>query len=139
MHHHRGGRRPVAAGVVQSQRNRKVKVDLDGGQGLLAAAVIADLHVELGAVEGCLSWSLIVGRPPPVEDLAQLGLGALPHRVAGDVLVPLTAQRQAVAVLGDTEHRVGLLDQVDRRRDLVGQLLGRAEDVAVVERHLADP
>lgn len=79
--------RPVAgavrAGVAQVELVRLVEVDLDGGQGGLAAGAVDDLHVDLGAVERRFSLGGLVGQARPVEHPGQHGGGPPPHaRVA---------------------------------------------------------
>jgi hypothetical protein len=56
-----------------------VEVDLDGGQGRLAAGAVGDLDVDLGTVEeGSLSIGGLVCQPGAVEDVGQQGGGSLP-------------------------------------------------------------
>ena len=98
---------------------------------------IAELDVDLRSVEGGLARRLDVVQAEARHRVLQVALAALPHLGVVDVLllVVRVPQRQAVPVVGDAEHAVDVLDELDHADDLVLDLLGRAEDVRVVEVH----
>ncbi len=66
-------------------------------------------------------------------------LAKLPHRVVVDELLFVRgiAQGEAVAVVGDAEVAIGALDKLHDGGELFLDLIGRAEDVRIVQGHAA--
>jgi hypothetical protein len=123
----------VRADVLQVELFWLVEVDLDGGQGRLAARAVGDLHVDFGTVERRFPFRGLVRYARAVEDLGQQGAGLLPHIGIGDVLPARPRQGQPVAGRADAKSVVRLANQLEGSTGLVGDLLQGAEDMCVVE------
>ena len=137
MDDHRPVLRAVLADVGDIELVGQVEVDLDGRERLLPAHRIAELDVQLRPVERGFAYRLGEGQVEFGHRLAQHRLGHLPHGVVGGVLLRVrrVAKGELVGVFGNAERVVGFLDQPHHVRELGLDLLRRAEDVGVVERH----
>ncbi len=129
----------VCGDVAQLELPGLEEVELDGGQGRLAAGRVEDLHVDLGAVEGALAGDRLVAQAPPVEHLGQGLLALVPHFGIAGELAGISAQREPVAMGGDPQRVVGTADHVEDGGHLGGYVRWRAEDVRVVELHGTHP
>ena len=131
MDHHRLMATAVGAHVLQPEPLREVEVQLDGGELPGTADGVGDVDIDLRPVEGAAALvdhvvkaGRLQGGPQAVG--RHLPEGLLPHR-----LVLRSGRELGLEVLEaeGPQHAEGELQQ---RGQLVGDLLGRAEDVAVV-------
>jgi hypothetical protein len=95
------------------------------------------VHVDLGCVEGALALGDDVGDVGGLDRHLQRGLGLVPLGDLADELVG--ARRQLGLELVEAEVAQQLQHELQQARELVGQLLGGAEDVRVVLGEPAGP
>ena len=96
---------------------------------------VVDLEVDLRPVKRGLSDSDPVLLAHRVERLGEGGLRLLPLLFGPEPLVlHIVASRKLIPELIDAENPGEVEGQVDRTLHLVHQLVGRAEDVRVVQR-----
>ena len=124
----------VLAHVLAAQARRLDEVHLDRAELPLAAQHVLGHEVGLGAVEGGLALHRVVLHLVGVQRGLERVRRQRPFLVVGHVLALAAAQRElhpVVAQLVAVEH---LADQLQRPAELFLDLVGPAEDVAVVLR-----
>src|SRR5450830_461910 len=126
----------VGPGVRDVEALRHGEVDLDGAALPGAPHDVADVEVDLGAVEGAVAGvqhvgeGLAAGARLGVEHAGEGALGPLPHLVAADALVGPGAELDLD--IAEAEGRVAVVHEAYDAADLVFELLGGAVDVRVV-------
>src|SRR5450759_1683889 len=126
----------VGPGVRDVEALRHGEVDLDGAALPGAPHDVADVEVDLGAVEGAVAGvqhvgeGLAAGARLGVEHAGEGALGPLPHLVAADALVGPGAELDLD--IAEAEGRVDVVHEAYDAADLVFELLGGAVDVRVV-------
>ena len=126
----------VLADVDEVEPLRRGVVELDGAQLPLPADRVGDVEVDLGPVERAVARLELVRLPRGLERRAEVGLGAVPHRVLAD---PLLRPGGELERGREPEGGVQLEDHVGDPPDLGGDLAARQVDVAVVLLELAHP
>ena len=128
----------LAAPERQVELARQVEVDLDRRERLFATLRILHLEVDLRAVERGLTFGFFVREAVRIEALAQHRLAAIPRwrRVAHVLPGRRTSREPVMQTAVVCQVAVRLADHSQDGRDLLADLIGRAEDVAVVQRHL---
>ena len=130
MHHDRPLLRAVGRGVGQVEALGQVEVALDGAVLPLASQGVLDLVVDLRAIERAAALIELEGQPDRVGRLLERLGRALPDGVLADGL--LRRPRRQVRGVLEPEGLHEAVDQPADPRDLLRQLIGRAEDVRVV-------
>ena len=131
MDHHRPGPGPVGRRVGEAEPLGEVEVELDGGELPGPPDGIADVHVDLGAVEGAAADVDAVVEAGGVQGGPQPGGGLVPQGLGPHPLVVGAGGQLGLEVL-EAEGPQHAEHEVEQRRQLRGHLLGGAEDVAVV-------
>ena len=120
-------------GRVEPLRHARVELERTALPG--AADRIGQMELELGAVKGALAFEHRIVEPGFLERPFEVGLGAVPFRVAADALVG--SGRELHLVIGKTEVAINQVEQRAERLGLADQLVVGAEDVPVVLGELA--
>ena len=120
----------VGAGVGDVQPLRHGEVDLDGAALPGAAHDVADVEVDLGAVEGAVAGVEHVVDALALEHACEDALGELPDLVRADAL--LRPRAELDLDVGEAEGGVDVLHEADDAEHLFFELLGGAVDVRVV-------
>ena len=128
----------LASPERQGELPRQIEVDLHRRQRLLATLRIVDLQIDLWSVESRLARRLLVRQAMGVEAVPEHRFALGPAGLVSAVLPVLPPQREPIARRWYCQRPVCLLDHAQDRGDLLTDLLGGAEDVAIVERHLAN-
>ena len=127
----------VRADVPHVEALRLLKIHLEGGQLPAPADGVAQMHVDLGSVEGALALGHGVRNAARVQGRSQ-GLGGLvPLLEAAQVLVG--PRGELGLELGHPERTQHPQHEAQQALQLGAQLLGRAEDVRVVLGHPPHP
>mmetsp|Transcript_20147 Transcript_20147/g.62912 ORF Transcript_20147/g.62912 Transcript_20147/m.62912 type:complete len:700 (-) Transcript_20147:109-2208(-) len=121
--------------VLEAEPLRQVEVALDRRALPEPPDGVADLDVDLGAVEGAAALVDVVLPPLCAERLAKGARRLVPDLVRADRLVGPRGEHHLV--LGEAELCQDGLGQVEHALDLVGELLREAKDVRVVLREAA--
>jgi hypothetical protein len=130
MDHERAVASVVGAGVLQAESVRKLEVDLERGDLPAPSDRVADVHVDLGRVEGALPLGHEVVEARGVQRLLQGGLGLVPFLRGADEL--LRPGRQLRLELGQPEGAEQAQDELQQAGQLAAQLLTGAENVGIV-------
>src|SRR5690554_5732462 len=134
--HDRGLLGVVGGGIAQLEAKRELVVELNRGRLPTAAQTIAHLKVNLGAVKRAVALVDAIGAPRGVPRVLERGFGALPHRDLADKFLRARGQ---LDIIVQVNERVGLVDHLQKERDLIADLLLGAEDMRVVLAELAHP
>lgn len=130
MDHERAVASVVGPGVLQAEAVRELEVDLQRRHLPAAADRVADVHVDLGRVEGALAFGHDVVEARGVQRLLQGGLGLIPLLYSADKL--LRTGRELRLELGQPEGAQQAQDELEQAGQLAGELLTGAEDMGVV-------
>ena len=120
----------VGPGVGDVQPLRHGEVDLDGAALPGAAHDVADVEVDLGAVEGAVAGVEHVLDALALEHAREDALGELPDLVRADALLRPGAELDLD--VAEAERGVDVLHEADDAEHLFFELLGGAVDVRVV-------
>jgi hypothetical protein len=130
MDHERAVASVVGAGVLQVESVRKLEVDLERRDLPAPSDRVADVHVDLGRVEGALPLGHEVVEARGVQRLLQGGLGLVPFLRGADER--LRTGRQLRLELGQPEGAEQAQDELQQAGQLAAQLLTGAEDMGIV-------
>src|SRR5919199_525043 len=130
-------RRSILPGVLAAEPRRLDEVDLDRGKLPLASEYVARHEVRLGTVEGGLALDRLILDAVRIERRPQRIRRLLPLLVIRHVLSLAATQAELHVVAMELVRVEHLADQVQRPAELLFDLVGRTEDVAVVLRQAA--
>ena len=124
-------------GVFELESLGKVEIELDGGDLPTTTYRILDMHVDLGPVEGTLTFGDLIGNVMSIKCLGERFLGDLPLIRITNRLLGACAQFGLEFVESKVpqpgEHKV------EMHLQLVLHLILGAESVGIVHRHPANP
>ena len=133
VNHDRTMAQAVGADVFEFEALRQAEVHLDGAELPRAAERIERHEIELRPVERRFAQTDRVFKAQLRHHLADAGLGGGPERIAARIFLRVVRIAQGNAATGlEAEDRHDFLHEAQAGFELVLELFGRAEDVAVV-------
>src|SRR6185437_12890068 len=121
----------ILAGIAQVESLRVRVVELDRAELPLAADGVGYVEVDLGPVEGAVTFLELVRQARIDQSRAQRFLGAIPHLIGPYAKLRAWSSRELRRV-AESEYTVAVVHHLDQTLHLVGDLRFREIDVCVI-------
>lgn len=121
--------------VLKIKTDRELEIELNGTALMRSLQCIEDLDINLGSIEGTITWVLLPGFSKFVECLSEGSLSLIPHGIVSELVSGSCGE---IKFELETENAIHVIQEVEYTEHLSHNLAWHAENVCIILLEPAD-